>query len=37
MLKVNVDGTFVSDANSGAAGAVARHSHGNFLMVMTRR
>jgi hypothetical protein len=38
MLKVNVDGTFILGANSGAARAVARDSsQGNFLMAMTRR
>jgi ribonuclease HI len=37
VLKVSVDGAFTAEDNSGAAGAVARDSDGNFLMAMSRK
>ncbi|XP_039811597.1 uncharacterized protein LOC120674488 [Panicum virgatum] len=36
-LKVNVDGAFAADNNSGAIGAVARDDAGMFLMAVSRR
>ena len=36
-LKVNVDGAFAADNNSGAIGAVARDDAGVFLMAVSRR
>jgi ribonuclease HI len=36
-LKVNVDGAFLTEEGTGAVGAVARDSDGNFVMAISRR
>jgi ribonuclease HI len=37
VLKVNVDGAFLADADSGAVGAVARNDVGEFVMAMNKQ
>jgi hypothetical protein len=36
-LKINVDGAFIAEENSGAVGAVARNVNREFFLAMSRR